>query len=454
MTYDDFEVRIFSSRGDRLLIRVDCSAGEGAVEVVPELGPVESRRLFGDFQAAAERAGSVAVGVTPSRHLTAVGAPQQTRDLTELGRRLFSFLFPPELRRLWDQCRGRSANLRLRIHLDLTRRELAWLGALPWELLYDQDSGGFLALDGRTPVVRYLDVRQDRRPFPRTRPWRVLVVMAEPQGLRPLDLGAERKQLLETWENVADVQPLFPEKPTFDDIHRELARAPVHAIHYMGHGVFDENTGWGGLMLETASGGSAPLLGPAMKKLVKGVEPPALVVLNGCETGRTGGDGPEPFGGAAAALMDAGVSAVVAMQLPVADEVAVHFSRILYRALQDEHPVDWAVSEARLSLSEAFRDRPDWAIPSLFMRVPDGRLLEGEEVRTPQGERRSVDKAKEVAIYDGPVEDSTIDHTGIRLSGPAASDSGVRCAESITNFKGKIKNSYISNTGINIQRKS
>lgn len=379
MTYDDFEVRIFPSTSDRLHISAICQAGECTVEVTPAIGPDESRRLFDEFQAAWGQAGDVDVEAGSSRSLTALEVQPEHRDLDELGRSLFSFLFPPDLLSLWDTCRDRSKRsnkgLRLRIHLDLTRRELRWLGVIPWELLFDPRSEDFLAIDGQTPVVRYLDVRQDRRPFPKTRPWRVLVVMPEPYGSPPLSLETERKQLLKTWGDIEKVQLVFPKRPTFDDIRQVLGQAPIHGIHFMGHGVFDERTGWGGLLLESASGGGASLQGPNIKKLVKGVEPPALVVLNGCETGRIG-DGPEPFGGAAAALMDAGVPAVVAMQLPVGDGVAVHFSRILYRALQDGHPVDWAVSEARLSLSEAFRDQAAWAIPSLFMRVPDGRLFQ------------------------------------------------------------------------------
>lgn len=386
MTYDDFEVRMLAAGSGRLVIRVDCEAGEDSVEAGPELGPAEGLRLFSSFRAAVSRRGTTAGNTGAPRNLAPIEQAPGDRDLGDLGRSLFRFLLPPALQSLWNRCRDRSADrghgLRLRLHIDLRRRELAWLGALPWELVYDEDSGGFLALDGRTPVVRYLDLRKDRRRLPRARPWRVLVVMANPEGTAALNLEAERSHLVEAWKGGGRVELVFPERNTFDAIRRELTRGPIHGIHYMGHGVFDEGTGWGGLLLEGGTGGAAPLLGPEIKDLVRGIEPPAFVVLNGCETGRSAAAGPEPFGGAAAALMEAGVPAVVAMQLPVADDEAIHFSRILYQGLQDGLPVDRAVSEARLSLSRAFGDRQAWAIPSLFLRVPDGRLFE-EEVQAP-----------------------------------------------------------------------
>lgn len=445
MQYSDFAIRISPMEENRLLIRVDCDAGEASTEITPDLGPAVAKSLFGEFQAVVGRGTLSTEKRTVDRGVSSVEAPMPA-DLIELGRRLFAFLLPPDLRSLWTRtwgiCTSRGDGLRLRLHLDLKRTDLAWIAALPWELLYDDDAGGFLALDGRTPVVRYLDVRRDRRTFPSARPWRVLVVMSNPEGSRRLDLGAERRQLQETWANPEEVQLVFPENASFDGIRRELTRGPIHGIHYMGHGVFDESTGRGGLLLEARSGGAVSLLGPAMKDLVKGVEPPALVVLNGCETGRVSSrEGPEPFGAGAAALIDAGVPAVVAMQLPVADGEAVHFSKILYRALQDRHPIDWAVSEARLSLNAGFPERPAWAIPALFMRVPDGRLF-----KDPQGPVHGESESplhKATTIADS-LNGSTINTTGADISGGAAGQSGPSSAE--TRVK-EAKNTNISTTG-------
>lgn len=368
MSYEDFQVRITAGSAGRVRIGIECEAGDDAVEAVPEIEPDAAERLAFEFRAAAERRGA-----------------SRLVDLREHGRRLFSCMLPAHLRRLWDRSLAsavdRGRGVRLRIHLDLRSRELAWLWALPWEIVFDEDSGGFVALDGRSPVIRYLDVRQPRPPFPDVRPWRVLVIASQAGGRGELDLEKERQLLLDTWGGGDDVSLVFPETATFEAIRRELTKGPIHGIHYLGHGVFDQHTGEGALVLQANSGEERTLGGEALQKLVKGIRPPALAVLNGCHGGRLGGEGSAaPFGGAAAALMAAGVPAVVAMQVAIRDEEAVCFSKILYRALQDRHPVDWAVSEARLVLSEEFRDRPVWAIPALYLRVADGRIFAKPEI--------------------------------------------------------------------------
>ena len=50
------------------------------------------------------------------------------------------------------------------------------------------------------------------------------------------------------------------------------------------------------------------------------------------------------------------------------------FTGEFYGALVDGHPVDQAVSSARKSLLDGFRD--EWATPVLFLRAPDGNIFE------------------------------------------------------------------------------
>jgi len=68
--------------------------------------------------------------------------------------------------------------------------------------------------------------------------------------------------------------------------------------------------------------------------------------------------------------------AVVAMQLAVWDRSAVAFSRDFYGALAGGWPVDAATQEGRrgimAELGEDWNKRIDWAIPTLYMRAPDG----------------------------------------------------------------------------------
>jgi hypothetical protein len=420
MDYDDFELQLSAGRRGYEL-EVECAEGEDRVPV--EWGPQTHglTEIYDRFHGVAGRCVSKSRIESPDGEAADSDAAGLD-DLENIGRELFSLLFPTKVAILWHRCRARAAEggrgLRLRIHVDLRREAVAWFGTLPWELLYDEDSGGFLALDGRTPVVRYLDMRRPRRTFPVAQRLRVLVVMPEPYGAPRIDLARERENLVEAWDEDERVELVFPDRATFDGVREAMAPGPIHAIHFMGHGVFDERTGWGGLVLDGSTGGQAPIVGLQVGDLVRGVEPPpALVVLNGCESGRTSPlDSRWAFAGAASALMEAGVQAVVAMQLPIADDEAIHFSEILYRGLQDGHPVDRAVSEARLSLRQAFQE-PTWATPALFMRVPDGRLFEGaihsgSEVPGPSEKRRAPVNGIKSTLDIGELDGSDVRHVG------------------------------------------
>lgn len=447
MDYDDFHLHLTEIEGEAA-IRAEGTEGADTRPLPPRLCSETLAELDRQFRARVERGRRTQEPSWPTRE-SGISAHDGAEELASLGRKLFALLFPPEIAILWHRSRARAAEgqrgLRLRIHVDLRRDAVAWFGTLPWEILYDDDSGGFLALDGRTPVVRHLDMRRPRRAPAPARPLRVLVVMPEPYDASGLDVEAERDSLQDTWGEDDRVELVFPETATFDGVRDAMTAGPIHAIHYMGHGTYDEKAGCGGLVLEGAFGREAPLVGRSVGKLVTGVEPqPAFAVLNGCDTGRTGdGKGGWPFAFAASALMDAGLPASVAMQLPIGDDEAIHFSRALYRKLQGGLPVERAVSEARLSLSEEFAG-PVWAIPALFMRVADGRLFPAGEVRD-VGEQRSQ---PEPVRDEVDVEEVYREVEGTRLEavGVDRSKDGARRPERarIKRDFGSIKDSHVT----------
>ncbi|MCB0059162.1 MAG: hypothetical protein KDE45_19120, partial [Caldilineaceae bacterium] len=65
------------------------------------------------------------------------------------------------------------------------------LAALPWELLYDETLGRFLALDGRTPVTRFVRLPIAPLPWPQDQPLRLLFTGASPSDLVALDVAGE-----------------------------------------------------------------------------------------------------------------------------------------------------------------------------------------------------------------------------------------------------------------------
>ncbi len=118
-----------------------------------------------------------------------------TPDLKGVGQRLFDTLFQGEirtaLRRSLDEARRQNRGLRLRLHLS----DVPVFLDLPWEYLYDGESGRFLALSHETPLVRSLDVAEPLQPLRVTPPLHVVAMIASPQDLTPLDTEGEWQRL-------------------------------------------------------------------------------------------------------------------------------------------------------------------------------------------------------------------------------------------------------------------
>ena len=121
------------------------------------------------------------------------------------------------------------------------------MAALPWEFLYNSRRRSFLGLSRLTPIVRYLDVQA---PTDRPRislPLRVLVVVASPNGLPPLDLAREQESIQQAWGSRPEVSVEFLDPATPLDLQAKLWDWQPHVLHFMGHGHFDTITGAGAL---------------------------------------------------------------------------------------------------------------------------------------------------------------------------------------------------------------
>lgn len=315
-----------------------------------------------------------------ARHLVTDEAPPASLPPREVGEALFSALFAGQVGALFAHSLGivghRGLRLRLRFQLDPEDPGLGLLHSLPWELLFQPDTRDFLGLSRLTPIVRSLEIPRPSPPLPLPSPLRILVVPASPSSLTPLDLEREESQIKEAWSGLPDVEVVCLDRAGPAALRQKLLAGPFHVLHFMGHGELDPATGEGLLFLEGADGARVPLSGEALATVLKDFRTLRLVFLNACETGRTpDGADRDPFAGVATALVLGGVPAVIAMQLPIADDAAITFSRTVYDRLAAGDPVDAAVAEGRQALYAASRDTVDWAIPVLFTRIPDGRIF-------------------------------------------------------------------------------
>lgn len=303
-----------------------------------------------------------------------LSAATELHDAQKLGAMLFQAIFPPEV-----LARFRSARdgLPLRGRLSVRLRLPPELSAIPWELLYDATTDQFLALADDLALVRCPELASPLRPLQLDGPLQVLVVLASPRGLRPIDLDRELARVVfalgQAQTNGQVVLNVIRGHGTYEQL-RERLNEPVHVLHVLCHGDLDSKRGEGVLLFEDISGDKEQISAVQLRMLIeKQRGQTRLVVLNSCLGAVSGGS--DPFGSVGAALMRGGVPAVLAMQFEFPMDSANELARILYADLVKGRPIDMAVTEARRHLFGIDSYRLDWAIPALFLRGNDGALF-------------------------------------------------------------------------------
>jgi predicted ATPase len=306
--------------------------------------------------------------------------------LMELGQLLFAALFQGAIRDVYVRTQGMlGADEGMRLRLNIAATEGAAI-AMPWEFLYDPDQGPLALLDA--PVMRYLPQSARIPTFQAELPLKVLLTGAYTPPAP--DVERELNDVAAALSGMGEHVQIIVEPHLTTAKLQQLLRQSFHIWHFVGHGGFARDGTTGRLMFEDARGDSEAVSAMQLGILLNrsGLR---LVVLDACEGGRLALD---PFRSVAPALVRAQIPAVVAMQFTVPQEAARSFSSELYRALAEGFPIDACVTEGRKAVMNATGLRnPDWGIPVVYTRAPDGHLF-----ARPTADRPPAAKAEQVAI--------------------------------------------------------
>jgi hypothetical protein len=331
------------------------------------------------FSDPASEADRTFAGAEPIR-LDAAELRQRSHDAAAYGEYLGGqLLAEPAGRSFFDQAVAVSETndrpLRIRLAIGPSAPELH---SLRWETLRLPGAPSPLLTSETLRFSRYLS-SMDWRPVT-LRPegeLRALVVAANPSDLArfqlsPVDAAAEEAAAR------AGLGPIHTDalttrgQATLDNLAKAL-RENYDIVYLVAHGLLVDGEPW--LFLEQPNGSADRVPGSELATRMREAQGrPRLVVLASCQSAGTGADPTTDTADALLALgprlAAAGAPAVLAMQGNITVETVSRFMPVLFEELRRDGLVDRAVAAAR----GAARDRPDWWMPVLFMRLRSGRI--------------------------------------------------------------------------------
>ncbi len=300
------------------------------------------------------------------------GTLPKDREMVEFGKKLFDTLFQGDVRRLYDEARTRQ---RGRLDIVLTSM-IPWIAEKPWEFAYDRGRESYLATE-ETHFIRNVltNVPADDPSRSVEDPLRILVVSAQPVGFGRLSIEQEQKVIERGFEPLVDAKLVEIDtlaRATPSMIHGHLSTGHYDIVHFIGHGVYDDERGEGCLIFVDENGNEYPLGERSVREIFRG-RGLSLVFLNSCESGR---GGRADFNkGIAQSLVAHGLPALVANQYSVLDSSATSFAQHFYWSLAQGMSIGESAREARIAVNYLLHGEPiDWAVPVVYARNPHAML--------------------------------------------------------------------------------
>ena len=225
-------------------------------------------------------------------------------------------------------------------------------------------------------------------------PLRILVAAAQPVGFGRLSIDQEVEVIRRGFEpldrGAARGGRRGGARVTPAQIHSMLSTGTYQVVHFIGHGVYDEERREGCLVFENERGGELTLGERAVREIFckRGL---SLVFLNACESGR---GGRADFNkGVAQSLVAHGLPALVANQYSVLDSSATSFAQHFYWSLAQGLSIGQSAREARIAVNYSLHgELIDWAVPVLYARDPGMTLCATPATRRTPGDGRASGK--------------------------------------------------------------
>jgi hypothetical protein len=305
-------------------------------------------------------------------------------DWTGYGRALSAALFEPEpVKMAFGQALASAQTsggvLRLRLLIGPSAPELH---ALPWETLRHPQTGGLLCTDENILFSRYLS-SLDWRPV-QLRPkglLSALVVVANPsnlsdfQNLASLDVEGEIQRAKDGLGEIAITTLPAPTsqgkaetRATLQNLIASVRATAPDILYLVCHGALSRGDPL--LWLVDNDGKAAVTSGSEVVTQLRELsQRPMLVVLASCQSAGHPTHG-EALSALGPQLAEAGIPAVIAMQANISLQTIAEFMPVFFSELQKDGQIDRALAVAR----GAVRQRPDFWMPALFMRLKDGSM--------------------------------------------------------------------------------
>ncbi len=304
-----------------------------------------------------------------------------------LGELLYQSLLPGSLAGAFQGAvtAAGERGIRLRLHLDET---VPALQRIPWERLYRPEGDNWVPAAPAAGLYFSRFLQNDQPwglPLP-AGPLKALVLISSPfppGNSLYVDVNQEQQSIQEVFGRFSGqieydvLSGAVTAQQLADRLNQE---GGFDILYYVGHGDWKESEQTGYLLMSgTYPDGSQGPVGVSSAELVKlfGTVPrlPELIFLAACESGQQSSQ--DAFAGVGPQLVRAGCPALVCMQARVENQVARQFACQMFASLLETGCVDLAVNRARAGLLEQAGGQ--WAVPVLYMHLPDGILFNPEQ---------------------------------------------------------------------------